>query len=534
MTIQDYLRVLREQWLVVLLAVALGLVGAGAAFFLRPAEYTAKLTMYVSSQGGDTTSAAYQGAQLSQQRVTSYVELVSSRRVSQDVIQRLGLDETPEALATKITATSALDSVLIDVAVVDSSPQRAADLANTVGEVFTGLVDELERPVKPDAPQAVAVRVVQPATPPIGPSSTGLSVTLALGLLAGLAVGVGGALARNALDVSVKSLDQLREVAGAPNLGTIAHDPEVPRRPLTVHEDAQSPRSEAFRQLRTNLQFVDVDNPRKVIAVTSAMPSEGKTTTLVNLAIAMSSAGSHVLVIEADLRRPKVADVLGLERTAGLTSVLSGRVRVEQVIQSWGGGAFDVLASGPLPPNPSELLASRHMGAMLRALREEYDAILIDTPPLLPVTDAAAVAPSTDGAILVCRFKQTTRVQVETAVQALSAVSAPLLGTVFTMVPNSGPRAYAQYNSYYRTEEPVVPAPPPPASNGRRPRTTSDGHRPPATRNGHRQPAASDGPPPPLANSGHRPVPTNGHQLAAPRPNPGPPPRSGPIPRGRR
>jgi capsular exopolysaccharide synthesis family protein len=494
------LRVLREQWLVVLVAVALGLVGAGAAFFLRPAEYTAKLTMYVSSQGGDTTSAAYQGAQLSQQRVTSYVELVSSLRVSQDVIQRLRLNETPESLASKITATSALDSVLIDVAVVDESPQRAAELANTVGEVFTGLVDELERPVKPGTPQAVAVRVVQPAAAPLGPSSTGLSVTLALGLLAGLAVGVGGALARNALDVSVKSPDQLREAAGAPNLGTIAHDPEVPKRPLTVHEDPQSPRSEAFRQLRTNLQFVDVDGPRKVIVVTSAMPTEGKTTTLVNLAIAMSSAGSRVLVIEADLRRPKVADLLGLERTAGLTSALSGRVRVEQVIQPWGGGAFDVLASGPLPPNPSELLASRHMEAMLRELREQYDAILIDTPPLLPVTDAAAVAPATDGAILVCRFKQTSRTQVETAVQALSAVSAPLLGTVFTMVPSSGPRAYAQYNSYYRTDQPVVPAPPPAASNG---------HRPP--------PAVS-----------------NGHRPAAPRPHPGPPPRSAPSPRARR
>src|SRR3954469_19242745 len=129
MTIQDYLRVLREQWLVVLLAVALGLVGAGAAFFLRPAEYTATLTLYVSSQGGDTTSAAYQGAQLSQQRVTSYVELVRSRRVSWDGVGQLRLPMTPEELAEHVTATSALDSVLIDVAVVDTSAKRAAEIA---------------------------------------------------------------------------------------------------------------------------------------------------------------------------------------------------------------------------------------------------------------------------------------------------------------------------------------------------------------------------------------------------------------------
>ncbi len=453
MTVQDYLRVLREQWLVVLLAVLLGLVGAAAAFYLRPAEYTAKLTMYVSSQGDDSTSAAYQGAQLSQERVTSYVALVSSRRVSEDVIRRLQLTESPETLVKQITASSALDSVLIDVAVVDSSPQRAAELASTIGVVFTGLVDELERPVRPDAAQEVSVRVVQPAAVPTRPSSTGLPVMLALGLLAGLAVGAGGAFARNALDISVKSPDQLRHIAGAPNLGNVAYDAQVTKRPLTVHEDRQSPRAEAFRQLRTNLRFVDVDNPRKVILVTSSLPGEGKTTTVVNLAIALAQAGTRVLVIEADLRRPKVADLLGLERNVGLTGVLSGRIHVGQGIQRWGGGFFDVLTSGPLPPNPSELLASRYMAGMLQKLRDMYDVVLIDSPPLLPVTDAAAVAPATDGAIVICRYKKTTTTQVGTAVSALRAVSAPVLGTVFTMVPSSGPRAYAQYNSYYRTEK---------------------------------------------------------------------------------
>jgi capsular exopolysaccharide synthesis family protein len=235
-----------------------------------------------------------------------------------------------------------------------------------------------------------------------------------------------------------------------------------------VHEDAQSPRSEAFRQLRTNLQFVDVDRPRKVILVTSSMPGEGKTTTLLNLAIALASAGTRVLVIDADLRRPKASDLLGLDRTVGLTSVLAGRVRPEQVIQPWGGGVFDVLAGGPLPPNPSELLASNHMHVLLAELRERYDTILIDAPPLLPVTDAAAVAPATDGAILICSFKKTTRSQVESAVQALSAVSAPLLGTVFNMVPSSGPRAYAQYNSYYRSQQSDRPATSHAGNNGHR------------------------------------------------------------------
>lgn len=459
MTFRELARVLREQWLIVIGVVVLGL-GASATFYvIRPPLYTASLTMYVSSQQGDTAQQAYQGAQLSQQRVKSYVELINSRRVSEDVIRRLGLDETPEELTKQITASSALDSVLIDVSVVDRSPDQAARLANGVGAVFTDLVNELERPTQPGVQQAVAVRVVQPAETPDRPSSTGLAVTLAAGLLVGLALGTAAALARSAMDVSIKSAEQLRELVGAPNLGRIVFSSVVPKHPLTVHEDPQSPRAEAFRQLRTNLQFVEIDTPPKTIVVTSSLPSEGKTTTIVNLAIAMAYAGGRVLVIEADLRRPKVSELLGLERTVGLTTVLSGRVPLEQAIQTWGDRAFDVLASGPLPPNPSELLASKQMAGMLTELRRHYDTILIDTPPLLPVTDAAAVVPATDGAILICRYKKTSRIQLTAAAEALRNVSATLLGTVFSMVPSGGPHAYAQYNSYYRAEDAAAATP---------------------------------------------------------------------------
>lgn len=450
MSIHDYLTVLRERWVIVVSAALIILVAASTAWFVRPPEYTANLTMYVSAQNVDTN--AFQGAQLSQERVTSYVELVSSTRVSREVIEELGLVGTPEEVAERIAATSAPDSVLIAVAVTGTDPVRAAEVANVVGTVFTSLVTELERPTGPDGVPPVAVRVVEPAAVPAEPSSPGLAVALALGLLAGVAVGAAAAIARNALDRSVRSPDHLTEAAAAPNLGTIAFDSAVPKRPLAVQEDAQSPRSEAFRQLRTNLQFIDVDNPRKVILVTSALPGEGKSTTLVNLAIALASAEHRVLVIEADLRRPRVADLLGLERAIGLTSVLSGRVRIGQAIQPWTFGGFDVLASGQLPPNPAELLASRHMKAVLDELRARYDVVLIDSPPLLPVADAAALAPATDGAILVCRFKRTTRDQVHNAAQALEAVSAELLGTVLNMVPTAGPRAYAQYRSYYRAD----------------------------------------------------------------------------------
>lgn len=455
MTFYDYLRVLREQWLTMMILVLLGIGGAIAVFVLRPVEYTAKLTMYVSTQGADTTQAAFQGAQLSQDRVASYTELLTGPRVTTDVIRKLNLSQTSDELARNMTATSKLDSVLLDVTVSDTSAQRATDIVNAVGEVFPELVGELERSTTPGAQPAVAVRVVQPALVPIRPSSTGLLTTLAGGLVIGLACGAAGAMARNSLDVRVKSSDQLRDITGTPNLGSIVFDPNAPKRPLIVREDPQSPRSEAFRQLRTNMQFIDVDRPRKVIVVTSAVPAEGKTTTVANLALAMSSAGNRVLVIEADLRLPKLSTVLGIDRTIGLTTVLAGRIQPENAVQSWGGGSFDILASGPIPPNPSEILASKYMRMLLEHLRERYETILIDSPPLLPVSDSAAIAPATDGAILLCRYKRTTRAQVQGAVRALQAVSVPILGTVLTMAPQARSRAYGQYRSYYHREHPA-------------------------------------------------------------------------------
>jgi capsular exopolysaccharide synthesis family protein len=464
MTLSDYLRVLREQKLVVLLAVFLGVVSAAAAFYTFPPRYTAQLTMYVSAQSVPDNNAqqAYQGSQLSQDKVASFTELLTAPRVLGDVINRLQLPETPDELARLIKATSKRDSVLLDVSATDRSPGRAAAIVNAVGGIFPLLVAELERPIDRPGTPAVAVRVVQPAAVPIKPSSPSLPVVLALGLLAGLAVGVGGALTRDTLDTSVKSPEQLRQataddhnVEGAPILGTIAYDSQIPEHPLTLHEKPQSPWAEAFRQLRTNLQFVNIDSPPKVILVTSSMPGEGKTTTVANLAIAFGAADRRTLVIEGDLRRPNLVELLGLDNSAGLTSVLSSRASLDQVIQPWRNRSFDVLASGPLPPNPSELLSSKHMAQLLADLRERYDVILIDAPPLLPVTDAAAVAPATDGAILICRYKQTSRHQVTAATVALGAVSVPVLGTVFTMVPSSGPRAYAQYNAYYRAQQPA-------------------------------------------------------------------------------
>ncbi|GAA4915531.1 capsular exopolysaccharide synthesis family protein [Actinomycetospora succinea] len=446
MTLQSYLRAIKERWVLVTLAVVLGVAAAVAVFFVRPVQYTAETSLYVSAQATGGTQEAFQAAQLSEQRVSSYTELATSPRVTMETIERLGLPYRPEQLAQKLTATSALNSIIINVSATDPSPAQAARIADTVGIVTAEAVYDLERQGGPGSPAPVSVRLVQPAPLPDSPSSPGLPITIFLGLAAGLVIGLGAAVARHSLDTSVSSREALRLASEAPNLGDIPYDARAAAGQFDQSGQRFSARAESFRQLRTNLQFVDVDRPRRVLLVTSSVQSEGKTTTVIDLALALSAAGHSVLAIDADLRRPHLADATGLESAVGLTSVLAGRMRMEAAVQTWQ-RSFDILPSGPQPPNPSELLASRQMRQLLDEARARYDFVVVDSPPLLPVTDAAAIAPSTDGALLVCRFKTTKTWQVARSAGALRAVSVEPLGTILTMAPESGGGEYGGYSA---------------------------------------------------------------------------------------
>jgi capsular exopolysaccharide synthesis family protein len=451
-TLGGYLGVIRERWKLVALALIIGVAGAVALTVTATPQYSSQVTLFISAQGDPTdASSAYQGSLLSAQKVKSYVELLSSERLSQDVITATDAPITPGKLSREISATSQPDTVLLTATVTDPSPARAQFLANSLGVQFGLLVADLERPANGKAP-SVTARVVQRAQLSASPVSPKPVRNIGLGAALGLLVGLGAAFARNALDTSVKSVEQLERATGVPNLGTIAYDPKVRKRPLIVQEHPQAPRSEAFRQIRTSLQFIDVDRPNKMIVVASSLPEEGKTTTLCNLAIAMAQAGNKVALVEADLRRPRAANYLGLEGAVGLTSVLSGQASLEDALQTWGDDLFAVLASGPVPPNPSELLASDRMRKLLMELQETYDTILIDTPPLIPVTDAAAVAVHSDGALLITRHGATSRDQVQKAVGVLAGVNVRVLGTVFSMTPASGTSSYYYAYSSDSTE----------------------------------------------------------------------------------
>jgi receptor protein-tyrosine kinase len=208
--------------------------------------------------------------------------------------------------------------------------------------------------------------------------------------------------------------------------------------------------------MRTNLQFLSVDDPPRVIVVTSSAPSEGKSTTAINLALSLAEAENSVVLVDGDLRRPTVSKYLDLVSAVGFSTVLSGAVPLSDVLQDTKFPRLTVLAAGATPPNPSELLGSHAAKRTLEELRSRFDFVIVDSPPLLAVTDAAVLATNADGALVMTRFGETKHEQLAHAVRSLRDAGANVLGAVFTLVPTSGPGYYGAYRynySYYGESE---------------------------------------------------------------------------------
>jgi len=431
----------QRRWLTIVVFFLLGLTGAGLLTYTQTPEYESSARIFISvDTSGDSTQAA-QGALFGTNRVQSYAQLATSREVLQQVISRLNLNLTPGQLAAKITSSVATDTVIIKLGVVDPDAGVAQQVAKAESEVMTSFISDVETsPVK--------ATIVDPASYNRNQVSPQPVLNLALGALIGLLVGAGVAVLRELLDNTVSSPDDVEETASAPVLASIAYDSEVPKHPLLTEAGSHAPRVEAFRLLRTNLQFLNLDTRPRSLVITSAVPGEGKTSTATNLAIALAQTGQRVLLVDGDLRRPKVASVLGLERSVGLTTVLVGRSELQDSIQKHAGSGIYLLASGPIPPNPTEVLQSHAAQSLFDKLNQMFDMVIIDAPPLLPVSDAAIMARDVDGAILVVRHGKTSKEQLRQARLRLDHVDANLFGVAVNMAPRRGKGAYGYSYGY--------------------------------------------------------------------------------------
>lgn len=435
MTIAQFVQALRKSWVAVVALTILGVLVGVTITFLQKPTYVANAQLFVSA-AAPTKSATdlNQGGTFVQDEVKSFSEIITSPEVLEPVAAHLKLTMSTRDLASKVGVTVPLDTVLIDLNVKDTSPSRARDVTNEIARQSTVIMQALLTPQGKNI-SLVRVSVTQWATTPLTPVTPRKKLNLALGLLAGLVLGCCVAVARESMDRTVGGRYPADEIANAPILGAISETPGMVKEPLVTH-DPGSPYAESFRQLRTNIRSLSLHYPVRSLVVTSSVTGEGKTAIATNLAIALAQGGRDVVLIDADLRNPGIADLLGLPPEIGLSSVLAGDVSLDGTLRPWRANLpLRVLTSGPLPPNPSEVVGTARMAELIRDLVRTGATVILDTPPLLPVTDAAVLADVTDGALLVTRFRSTRVDELSVGASALRAAGATLLGVVLNRVP---------------------------------------------------------------------------------------------------
>lgn len=511
-------------WLIVIIAVLAGL----AAFFLSQRitpTYQASATGLIEVPSG--TMGESTALFTSERLGLTYSQIMTNTSVMEETISRLGIDMHPRQLAGMISVQQVQNTQLLRVSVVSMDPFAAAAIANTVVEVFSdeiqgqqarryelsktslegrmadvefqieefrgqlqaaptqeevarleakiaqyegiyfSLLNSFEQIRTTEAQSMITVTLVEPAAVPNAPFRPRVFNNVALAGLTGLLLSAGGVFAIDALDDTLKSPDDIREKLDLPVLGIINEfsQDEGNGLGLITIKKPRSPISETFRILRTNVQFASIDKDLNSVLVTSAEPTEGKTTIASNLAAVFAQSGRKTMLIDADLRRPNLHKKFDLNNSRGLTSIFYQRMNniidnddsiLKSPIEN-----LQVLTTGKLPPNPSEILASTRMRQLIERIKKEMDMVILDTPPVLAVTDAVVLSPLVDGVLIVVASGKTSVTAVRNMVEQLERSKAKILGVVLKFMDGGGRRyarryGYAvrdQYKHYYQAED---------------------------------------------------------------------------------
>lgn len=430
--VRNFGQVLVKYWRSVVVIALVGLLLGVVLGTQTTTQYDSTTTLYISirASSGGATGDLLQGSNFAQAAMPSYTDVVTTILVLQRVADELEIEVSPAELRTMLNVVSPSESVLLEITATHEDPHVAMHVADTTGAVFTNVVENDLEVSNSDHSSPIHVRTVDPASVPAQPASSPVIRNGIIGGFLGIFVGLGLAALREQFDTRVHSAKDLERATSLPVLGRIPEEEKIKQHPLIVHPGALAGRAEAFRMLRTNLQFLCTPDQPETLVVTSAMPGAGKTHVIANLAIALDESGARVTLIDADLRNPRIANVMGIEGSAGLSDVLIDRVELSEVLQPWGLQNLQVLPAGQIPPNPSELLGSLAMRNLLSELEAVSDYVLVDTPPVLPVTDAAVASTFASGTLLVVALNQSKGREVFQALESLKTVDSRFLGFV--------------------------------------------------------------------------------------------------------
>ena len=457
MSFAEYVVLLQRRWRIWTATSLAGVLIALGFNAYSPPEYTAVATSFVTvaDTANSGPGAIFQGSQFAVQRMASYSALSSSPDVLNPVIAKLDLDVPLRQFREMVDVTSPADSVLLKVSVKDSDRERAAATADEVSKQLGLLIEELETP-RGRAASWVKVTLTQPAEVPLLPSSPRVFLNLLLGLIGGAALGLLISLLRHSLDRRIKTAHDIEAITNMASLGSTVFSRAARRQPL-VAMNYRSVGAERYRTIRTALKFVDVDHQLRHFVVSSPMPGDGKTSVASNLAISWAQAGANVCLVDAGLRKPVISRVFDVSGTAGLSDVLVGDVKLDEVLTSWNNGMLTILPAGSLPPDPTAMLGSEAMAHLVANLKTRYDIVIYDSDPMMAVTDAAVLSRLVDGLVLVIRSGSTTRDHLSACLETVRKTRLTLLGTVLFGVKLRGSALRPYYPVDFDWRRTVLP-----------------------------------------------------------------------------
>lgn len=466
----------QKAWIIVLTAVLGAVVAFGITFFLITPQYKASAMFYVNNSSlsvGDASFSISSGdLSTSRNLVDSYIVILTTRETLLDVIDYAGVNRSFDEMKEMISAASVNETEIFKVSVTSPDPQEAEQIANAIAYVLPKRISTII--------DGTSAKVVDSAVLPASPSSPSYPKNIVIGFLIGFVFAAGMIVLREIFDVTVRTEEDVAVsckyplLAAVPDMtapskggsyyseskrrkkgGAYAASKPAPKHPSIIGADISFAASEAYKLLRTKLQFSFVDeNDCRVIGLSSALSGEGKSLTSVNLAYTLSQLDKKVILIDCDMRRPTLAEKLGVLKAPGLSNYLTGQCYLQEILQSCGlkgdVDAFHVITAGQNPPNPIELLSSKRMTAALESLRQHYDYVILDLPPVGEVSDAMAVAKETDGMLLVVRQNYCNRIVLADAVRQFEFIQSKILGVVFNCtVESSGKYGKRYYRKYY-------------------------------------------------------------------------------------
>lgn len=461
--------VMQRAWVVALVALLCAVIAFLGTYLLITPTYEASTKLYVNNSN-DNSSGSISSGDLSTSRnlVDSYIVILNTPETFREVIEYTGIDRTTNELSKMVSAAAVNSTEIFKVTVTSPDPEEAALIADAIAHVLPNRIA--------DTIDGTSARVVESATLPTSPSSPSYPKNIILGFMIGFILVVAYIVIREIVDTTIREEEDIQQICKYPILASIPdmqasgkgggyykysyyaksskHNKAADKQPDLIGSGISFAASEAYKLLRTKLQFSFADNGSHVIGVSSSLSGEGKSLSSVNIAYTLSELGKKVILIDCDMRRPTLAEKLKINKVPGFSSYLTGQTDLLSLIQPSGINGdetdFHVISAGQNPPNPNELLSSANMQAAMDILRQNYDYILLDLPPVGEVSDAMTVSNVTDGILLVVRENYCNRLVLADTVHQFEYINAKLLGIVVNCtVESSGKYGKKYYKRYY-------------------------------------------------------------------------------------